>query len=149
MTSISFTVSTRGRSRIVESRFRCAVISVLGCTLFQSARVGIPLPSAAQFGRPYDCQARPGARPQMQLSAKIGQLSGENTPEKRVLFCPGMMESTRPKDDQRDRNASNRQMDADHKSSYHTQFGCDLLISCIHSCFVIAGHRDSTQSRIN
>lgn len=50
MTSISLTTSTRGRSRIVESRSRCALISLLGCTLFQIARAGIPWPSAAQLG---------------------------------------------------------------------------------------------------
>ena len=43
MTSTSLTTSIRGRSRIAESRFRCADTSMSGCTLFQSARVGIPL----------------------------------------------------------------------------------------------------------
>ena len=39
------------RRRIVESRLMCADISVLGCTFFQSAWVGRPLPRAAQLGK--------------------------------------------------------------------------------------------------
>jgi hypothetical protein len=44
-------VSTRGRSRMVESRLRCAVISLFGCTLFHIARAGIPLPKESQLGK--------------------------------------------------------------------------------------------------